>query len=162
SRLLTPAALLGRLGDRLGALGEGPRDAPARQRTMRAAIAWSYDLLAPDEQTLFRRLAVFAGGFDLDAAEAVAGAEALHRLASLCDMSLGLPDRLPVGEPRFALLERIREFGLERLEARGEGTATHDAHTAYFAGLAETAERDFHGPAEESWFDRIEADLANL
>ena len=140
-KVLSPTELLARLEKRLPLLTGGPVDAPARQRTMQDAIAWSHDLLDPGEQVLFRRLAVFAGGFTLDDAEAVAGEVAggaatpplalLHHpsvldlVASLVDKSLLRPVAQPnsgVG-PRFEMLETIREYGLERLTESGEADA---------------------------------------
>ncbi len=128
-KVLSPMALLARLEHRLPLLVGGSRDAPARQQTLRATIAWSYDLLTKDEQALFRRLAVFAGGFTLEAVEAVRGiseeesAVVLGRIASLVDH--GLLDReLPVeAEPRFGMLETIREFAFDRLATSGEEEA---------------------------------------
>ena len=141
---LPPAALLARLEQRLPLLTGGPRDAPRRQQTMRDAIAWSYDLLPADEQALFRRLAVFAGGFALDAAEAVAGDAARSVFDALCalvDASLvqradGPGERDPDG-PRYLLLETVREYGLEQLAASGEAEAARDRHVAFFVALAE-------------------------
>src|SRR5215207_320191 len=112
-KVLPPAALLERLEHRLPLLSGGGRDLPARQQTMRAAIAWSYDLLTPEEQTLFRQLSVFAGGFTLEAAEAVGGSDAFELVASLVDKSLVLQARGSEDESRFTMLETVREFGLE-------------------------------------------------
>jgi predicted ATPase/class 3 adenylate cyclase len=140
-KALPPAALLARLEQRLPLLTGGGRDLPARQRTMRDALAWSYDLLAPEEQALFRHLAVFAGGFTLDAAEAVAGADAedhvLEGVVALIEQSLlrsmpGLDD-----EPRYQMLETVREFGLERLGAAGEEDEVRERHARQFLMLAE-------------------------
>jgi predicted ATPase/DNA-binding CsgD family transcriptional regulator len=155
SKVLAPAALLARLHDRLQLLTSGPQDLPSRLRTMRAAIAWSFDLLTPEEQTLFRRLAVFAGGFTLEAAEAVCESRELDRLApvsrlpspdfvldgisSLVDRSLLYRTDGPGGDPRFAMLETMREFGLERLEADGETTAIRDLHARWCQHLVEDA-----------------------
>ena len=129
-RYLSPKALLGRIDDRLTLLAGGARDLPDRQRTLRDAIAWSHDLLSPEEQTLFRRLAVFAGGFTLDAAEA-------HRplppfvfdgVASLLDKSLLIRSEEADGDPRYGMLETIRHFGLERLAANGEADDVRRRH----------------------------------
>ncbi len=155
--LLPPPALLARLERRLPLLTGGPRDAPARQQTLRAAVAWSYDLLPPRERALFRRLAVFAGGASLAAAEAVGGeggdgtgggagesaGGVLEGVGRLLDKSLVRRDELPSGspgeEPRVVLLETVREFALERLEASGEAEAVRRRHAAFYLRLAEAA-----------------------
>jgi predicted ATPase/DNA-binding CsgD family transcriptional regulator len=189
SNLLSPKALLGRLEPRLPLLTGGARDLPARLRTMRDAIAWSYDLLDPDEQRLFRRLSVFVGGCTPEAAEYVDGQtgrradrqngtssrsdrpgasfggappSVFDGIAALVDQSLLRQEEQPDGEPRVGMLETLREFGLERLEESGEGPDVRDAHLASFLGLAEDAERASDGPAEAAWFARLEADRANL
>jgi predicted ATPase/class 3 adenylate cyclase len=140
-KVLPPAALLTRLEQRLPLLTGGGRDLPARQRTMRDALAWSYDLLSPEEQALFRRLAVFAGGFTLDAAEAVADAEAegnvLDGVVALIEQSLlrsipGLND-----EPRYQMLETVREYGLSRLAAAGEEDEARARHARHFLRFVE-------------------------
>ena len=125
-RVLPPEALVARLSSRLALLTGGARDQPARLRTMRDAIAWSYDLLPPAERVLFRRLAVFAGGFTLEAAEAVTEASAelgvdfLVGILSLVEASLLARSEAPGGVPRYRMLETVREFGLEQLAASGE------------------------------------------
>jgi predicted ATPase/transcriptional regulator with XRE-family HTH domain len=137
-KVLPPAALLARLEQRLPLLTGGGRDLPARQRTMRDAIAWSYDLLAPDEQALFRRLAVFAGGFTLDAAEAVAtpneDRSVLDGVVALVEQSL--LRRMPSvdQEPRYQTLETVREFGLEMLATAKETAVSRERHAHYFLG----------------------------
>jgi predicted ATPase/DNA-binding XRE family transcriptional regulator len=170
ARLLPPAALVGRLERRLSLLVGGPHDLPARQRTMRDAIAWSYDLLAPDEQRLFRRLAVFVGGSTPAAATSIAGegveeTAVLTGLAGLVDRSLLRPSTvndLDDTQPRLMMLETLREFGLELLEQAGEAEDTHRAHTAYYVGLAEAAASEFHGPAEMTWGSRLASEHDNL
>jgi predicted ATPase/class 3 adenylate cyclase len=163
-RLLPPAALLARLEKRLPLLTGGPRDAPARQQTLRDAIAWSYDLLTSDEQTLFRRLTVFAGGFSMEAAEAVANPEGelnvLDGLDRLSEQSL-LRSAGTDGEPRFAMLETIREYGLEQLATHGE-EATMRAHAEFFLALAEEAEPELTGSEQAEWLDRLETEHDNL
>ena len=170
-RLLPPDALLARLERRLPLLTGGAQDLPTRQRTMRDAIGWSYDLLAEEEQALFRRLAVFAGGFTLEAAEAVAdpardlGIDAFDGVASLVDHSLLRPEEGPGDEPRFRMLETIHEFGLELLEASGERDELRRRHALYFvhlAGRAAPSLRHFGTPEEAAWRARLAADEANL
>ncbi|HEV2073695.1 MAG TPA: LuxR C-terminal-related transcriptional regulator [Thermomicrobiales bacterium] len=163
-KVLPPAALLSRLERRLPLLTGGQRNRPDRQRTMRDTIAWSHDLLSPAEQGLFQRLAVFVGGFSLEAAEAVAGrsVEVLEGVASLLDSSL--LDRVAgVGEdPRFTMLETIREFALEHLTTSGEEGAVRDRHATYFAELGEQTEIHLLREVESVWLDRLEADHDNL
>ncbi|HEY7031547.1 MAG TPA: LuxR C-terminal-related transcriptional regulator [Thermomicrobiales bacterium] len=173
TKVLPPAALLARLGHRLPLLTGGGRDLPARQRTLRDAIAWSHDLLTAEEQTLFRRLAVFAGGFTLDAAETVGtgpadpGVGVLEGITSLVDKSLlhatAPPDAAAaLDAARFAMLETLREFGLERLAASGEEDGARAAHAAWCAALAARAMAEIHGPRQRWWLDRLEAELPNL
>ena len=162
-KLLPPQALLARLEQRLPLLTDGPRDAPDRQRTMRDTIAWSHDLLTGEEQELFHRLAVFAGGFTLEAAAAVAAGEpVLDRVTSLVDQSLLRLIAQPTGEPRFALLETVREYALERLEASGDSAAVRLAHAEYFLALAEQAEPELTGPEQMRWVDRLAVEHDNL
>ncbi len=150
-RLLSPEALLARLSGRLRLLTGGAHDQPLRLRTLRDAIAWSHDLLTPQDQQLFACLAVFAGSFTLAAAEEVvrltgdARSADLEGIGSLLDQSLlRRVTAVTAGEadPRFAMLETIREYGLERLDASPEATATRDAHAAYFLALAERSDPD--------------------
>jgi excisionase family DNA binding protein len=170
TRLFAPSALLTRLGRRLPLLTGGPRDQPARLQTMRGAIAWSHDLLSEADQVLFRRLAVFVGGCTLDAAASVAGDrgdEVLDGVAALVDHHLlgrvDQPDGGPdAGTPRFAMLETIREFGLERLADSGEEAPVRTAHALYFLAEAEEANAIFWGHRHGSWRDRLEPDLPNL
>jgi predicted ATPase len=142
-KLLSPAAMRTRLEKRLQLLTGGARDLPARQQTLRGAIDWSYELLGPAEQRLFRRLSVFVGGFTLEAAEAVCDVKSdleldlLDGVASLMDKSLLQELDRAGGEPRFAMLETIREYGLERLASSGEEPLTRRAHAAYFVVFAE-------------------------
>ena len=182
-KVLPPPALLARLGDRLGVLTGGRRDAPARQQTLRAAIAWSHDLLAPAERALFARLAVFAGGWTLEAAEAVCaratggpGPEGgpgpdgpelvpeavLDLLAGLADKSLVLAEERPDGAARYRLLETLREYARERLEASGEAAAVRHRHAAHFLALAEAAEPHYHGPHQAAWSTGWSAEHDNL
>ncbi|MCD6034257.1 MAG: Serine/threonine-protein kinase transcriptional regulatory protein PknK 3 [Thermomicrobiales bacterium] len=148
-KLLSPEALRDRLDRRLPTLTGGSRDLPARQRTLRDTIAWSHDLLAPPEQILFRRLSVFAGGCTLEAAEAVAAVEAgetvdaFQAMASLVDQSLvdewSTPEAL-ADEPRYGMLETIREFARERLVESGEEASIQQTFEQFLLGLIEQAQ----------------------
>lgn len=169
-RLLSPEALLARLTDRLQLLTGGPRDQPARQQTLRDAIVWSYDLLAADERTLFRSLAVFNGGFTLEAAEQI-GADAgdpsgysavLELLAGLVDQSLVQRRDDLQGEPRYIMLETIRTFGLEQLATCQEVGQVRGRHAGFFLALAEQARPALRGPEQETWLNRLEAEHDNL
>jgi non-specific serine/threonine protein kinase len=185
--ILPPAALLARLESRLPLLTGGPRDLPARLQTMRDAIAWSHDLLTADEQALFRQLSVFVGGFALEAAEYVSretgdGSRELDSrlardsrlpspvspvfvldgLASLVDKSLVRQVDDPTGEPRFRMLETIREYAIERLEARGETQAVRRRHAAWCLEFAKRVDAELDGPGMFRWLLRVEAEHANL
>lgn len=165
-RLFSPEALLARLDKRLTVLTGGPRDAPARQRTLRDAIDWSWDLLDPEEQIVFRRLAVFASGFTFEAVESVANPagdlDTMGMVERLCEHSL-LRQMDPVGdEPRFGMLETVREFATERLVESGEAEATRRAHAGYFAALAEQARIGMLGPDETDWQSRLTVEHANV
>ena len=163
-----PAALLSRLERRLPLLTGGRRDQPTRHRTMRQAVAWSHDLLDAEEQALFRRLAVFAGGFDLEAAEAVAGGwgdaglDVLDGVASLVDASLLRREEGPLGAPRYAMLETVREFGLEALAGDDEETTARDRHAAYMLALAERAEPELFRAEQGRWLTVLEVERDNL
>src|SRR5207248_1477586 len=135
-KMFAPQALLARLEQRLAFLTGGPRDLPARLQTMRNAIAWSYELLAPREQALLGRLAVFAGGCTLEAAEVVCGGGVppegvLEGLTTLVDQSLLRAEEQGDGPPRLEMLETIREYALECLAASGEEDAVRREHAAY-------------------------------
>jgi len=176
TRLLTPAALLAQLSTRLPVLSDGPRDQPGRLRTMRDAIGWSYEILTEDERQLFRRLAVFVGGFSFGAVEAAgtwpeamgsgtadgSGGSPLQILTTLTDQSLvqRVGDVGP--EPRYSMLETVREFGLEQLRANGELAGARHAHALWCLALAERAECELVGPDQAAWVERLEADLANI
>jgi len=139
-KVLPPQALLARLEHRLPLLTGGGQDLPARQRTMRDAIAWSYDLLSPAEQALFRRLAVFAGGFTLDGAEAVAAPDGspavLDGVVALVEQSLVRQMPGADEEPRYRMLETVREFAAERLVSSGEADEARQRHAEHFLRLA--------------------------
>ncbi len=165
TKVLAPSTLLSRLEVRLPVLTGGTRDAPERQRTLRAAIAWSYDLLSPDARNLFRRLGVFIGGWTLEAAEAVANLEGdldvLEGLAALADLSLlRMDDSSP--ELRYGMLETIREFAAEQLAASGEEGALKQAHAAYFLNLAEEGKPFMYGAGQRVWLRRLEAEHPNF
>jgi predicted ATPase len=165
-KVLPVPAILDRVDARLDLLTGGAVDLPPRQRTLRAAIAWSHELLDEQEQATFRRLSVFAGGWTLDGAEAVAGADTdrdvLDVLGSLVDKSL--VHRLPAASApvRFGMLETIRAYATEELEASGEGADTRNRHGAVFVGLAEEAEPHLRGMAQKRWLDRLDEEHDNL
>lgn len=154
-KALSPAQMLERLERRLPLLTGGARDLPERQRTMRAAIEWSHDLLTPDEQRLFARLAVFRGGCTLDAVEGVIGAD-LDALTSLVDKSL-----LRHRDDRFSMLETIREYATERLESSGEADELWRRHAEHFLALAEEADRWLWQGGPREWLDRLDAEHDN-
>jgi predicted ATPase/DNA-binding CsgD family transcriptional regulator/Tfp pilus assembly protein PilF len=160
-----PETLLLRLGSRLEALGEGPRDLPARQRTLRATLAWSYDLLSGEEQTLFARLGVFAGGCTLADAEAVCSDDSLNvaqGLESLVGKSLLYQEQTAGGEPRFVMLETMREYALEKLEERGETEAIRQRHGEYYLAMGEKADQALYGPEESRWINWMVAQHDNI
>ena len=164
-KLYSPRPLLAQMTDRLGLLTGGPRDVPARQRMLRDAIAWSYDLLSPSEQRLFHHLAVFVGGCTAEAAEAVCaapGGRLLDDLASLTDKSLLTVAEAPGGELRFTMLETVREFAAERLAASGEREEMQRRHLAYLCDLAERFESGFQGSEKVAWLERIGWELPNV
>ncbi|MCC2628468.1 MAG: hypothetical protein K0S14_2118 [Thermomicrobiales bacterium] len=165
-RLLPPQAILARLEHRLPFLTGGARDAPERQRTLRNTVAWSYDLLELEEQQVFRQLAVFAGGMTLEPAEAVANPhgrlDIFGNLEPLVEHNLLRQEAGLEGEPRFSMLETIREYGLEQLEASGEADATRARHAAVVLALAEEADGALHGPQQLIWIERLETEYANI
>ena len=174
-RLLPPPTLLARLDERLPLLVGGPRDLPARQKTMRDAIAWSYELLEASEQALFRRVCVFAGGCTLDAAEVVCrqGPEVLpvvDGLATLVGSSLLHVTEVPPddvfgpaqGGPRVVVLETIREYGLEQLAAHGETSAARQRQATHYLALAEEAEHALGGPDTAAWLARLDREHDNM
>ncbi len=167
-RILAPGALLSRLEQSLAILAGGASDLPARQQTLRGAIAWSYDLLTGPERTLFDRLSVFAGGWSIDAAAAVTdpdgdlGLDSLDGLTSLVEKSLVRGAETTDDEPRFRMLQTIREFGLERLAATGEIGTLRDRHLDWVAGRVELAEPELVGKDTKTWLDRLELEHDNL
>ncbi|MGI8827118.1 MAG: ATP-binding protein [Chloroflexota bacterium] len=175
-RLLPPVALLARLERRLSLLIGGARDMPVRHQTLRDTIAWSYDLLDESDKRLFRRLAIFVGGFTLAAAESTltvddnpaVGGDVLEGVASLVDKSLVQPIRdasqvqVDVAIPRFGMLETVREYALEQLEAHGETGKARAQHAAFFLSLAEEAEPHLTGAGRAGWLGRLHNAYGNL
>jgi predicted ATPase/transcriptional regulator with XRE-family HTH domain len=165
-RFLPPTALLARLEQRLPLLVGGFRDLPARQRTMRDAIAWSYELLEESERRVFRRLAVFASGCALSAAEAVCGSgadkEFLDVLASLMESSLVLRREAATEEVRYRMLETIREYAAERLTASSEENVILRRHAEFFRDLAEEAEPHLTGEGQARWLAILEEERPNI
>src|SRR5215213_3665644 len=183
-RLLPPRAMLTRLEQRLPLLTGGARDLPARQQTMRNTIAWSYDLLDDAEQALFRQLAVFVGGFALEAAEWVAGSDeggretstppprhpdtpppvldTLDLLTSLVEQSLVVVEAHESAAARYGMLETIREYGLEQLAASGREAATRQRHASWCLALSNDAGPNVRGPDAAVWLEMLERDHANL
>jgi tetratricopeptide (TPR) repeat protein len=163
--VLTPAALHARIADQLAVLTADRCDAPTRHRTMRAAIAWSYDLLSAEAQGLFRRLAVFLGGTTLEAIAEVTGKDpvtVLDGVEDLVDHSLLVRSEQVDGQPRFRMLEPIREFALERLVAEGEEIRARDAHATWCLTLGEHTFAVLRGSGRSQWFDLVEGELGNL
>jgi predicted ATPase/DNA-binding CsgD family transcriptional regulator len=184
SKVLPPSVLLPRLARQLPLLTGGPRDVPARLQTMHEAIAWSHDLLTPDEQAVFRRLAVFSGGFDLASAEIVchgiearlqhqdaslvsdaersADADLLPWVTSLVDKSLLQRSDAQGSGRRLGMLETVREFATDQLVASTEEIAARAAHADCYVSLAERAESGLYGPEQRWWNAHLEAELPNL
>ena len=168
-KLFSPQALLGRLDKSLSAtLGTGARDLPGRQQTLRGAIQWSYDLLDTGERRLLARFSVFARGGSLAQLEAVCGPpgdlgglDVVDALDQLADQSLlrRVPD---FEEPRFLMLQTIREFAADRLQESDEADAIHHRHLEAFLGLAQQAQPELFGPTRKEWLDRLEADHDNF
>ena len=156
-KILDPPLLLERLERRLPLLTGGARDAPERQQTLRATIEWSYDLLDPRLQRVFLCLAAFRGTFSLDAAERVATAD-LDEIAGLVDWNL----LKPIGQGRFLMLETIREYGVELLDASGESDEIRDRHLDFFLALVVEAEPNLTGPDQRQWYDRLRLEQDNL
>jgi len=166
--VLTPEAMLGELRHRFSLLIGGAQDLPARHQSLRAALDWSLVRLPDDEKALFRRLSVFVGGFNVEAAAVVSGdgtvreADLFRGLESLIDKSLLLPDPVAESGPRFRMLETIRDYAVEILEGSGEQAVIRGRHLTWCADFAERAGRHMGGPEERLWLDRLEADYANM
>ena len=167
-RLLTPQAMLARLGSRLDLLRAGPRDLPERQQTLRGAIAWSYDLLDPGLAALFRRLAVFVGGCTLEAAEAICnassdiGEDVMAGLEALLDNSLLVTWEGQAGEMRFGMLETVREYALEQLESSEEAETFHRRHAEYNLQMVEQAEPRLRGLEQGKWLSILDQEHDNV
>jgi predicted ATPase len=174
--VLPPRLLLTRLGHRLPVLTHGARDLPPRQQTLRTTIAWSYDLLSPEEQRLFRSLAVFTGGFSIDGATALESAppadpqaepeqprdEMLDRLESLVSKNLLRVEQGRGLAPRFSMLATIQEYAQEQLEAHGEQADVQERCVQFFLTLAQIAEPQLYQGKRDAWMDRLESEDANL
>jgi predicted ATPase/class 3 adenylate cyclase len=167
-KVLSPPAILSRLGHSLDLLTASARNLLERQRTLRGAIDWSYGLLDEPERRLFSRLSVFAGGAHLEAVEAVANPDGelsrdtLATLFSLVDKSLVRQTETEADEPRFRMLETIREFARDRCEVEWDGAATRRRHAEHYLGLAEAAEPHLSGASQVAWLDRLDRDQDNL
>ncbi len=167
-KLFSPQTMLARLGSRFELLKGGARDMPARHHTLQQAIAWSYDLLRADEKSFFRRLAVFSGGCSFEAVEAVWRAQndltcsALDGVAALIDKSLLRQDQTADDEPRFVMLETIREYALECLRANEDWEAARRAHADFFLALALQAEPELTGPKQKVWLTKLEREHDNF
>ncbi len=164
-RTMSIEAIDERLADRFRLLTAGDRTVEPRHQTLRALIDWSYDLLSDRERVLLRRLGVFAGGWTLDAAEAVGAGDGIDR-AELLDVMTGLAEKslvAPQAETdRYRLLETVREYALERLAESGEGDAVRERHLAFYVALAEEARPQLFGSRQVAWLARLEAELENL
>lgn len=173
-KILSPQAISARLDSSLQLLTGGARDLPQRQQTMRGALAWSYELLTPDEANLFHRLAVFEGGFRLDAVEVMASdnteasnnveqlIDPLDNLHSLVDKSLLVVKEQADGESRFRMLGVVREYALDRLQENGEFEAAHRSHASYFLEFAERAGSHLQGWQPAKWLARLDEEHDNL
>jgi predicted ATPase/class 3 adenylate cyclase len=167
-KLLPPQVLLDRLGNRLKILTGGARNLPERQRTLRNAIEWSYELLDEGEKMLFGRLGVFSSGATLEAMEAVCDTEGdlptdvFEGASSLLDKSLLRQEEGAGGEPRFVMLETIHEFASVKLEGSSEAEAVRRAHAEYFLALVEEAEQELRGPEQGTWLERLDPEHDNV
>jgi predicted ATPase/DNA-binding XRE family transcriptional regulator len=168
--LLTPSALLRRLEKSLSILTDGPRDLPVRHQTLRAAIDWSYELLSPEEQALFRRMSVFVAGCTLEAVEQICAdrdlndGSTLNRLTVLVENNLlrAASDSNDDDGMRLSMLETVREYAVERLELSGESDHYHRSHAEYFMDLAEEAAPQLLGPLQVRWLERLDREHDNL
>src|SRR5215211_1856314 len=167
-KLLPPQAMLSRLGNRLKLLTGGARNLPERQRTLRNAIAWSYEMLDEEEKALFAKLAVFSGGSTLEGIEKVCDPRGdlsmgvLEGASSLLDKSLLRQEEELGAEPRLMMLETIREFALEKFEESSDAEAIERAHAEYYLALSEQAEPRLWGPEDAAWLGRLEEEHDNM
>jgi predicted ATPase/DNA-binding CsgD family transcriptional regulator len=167
-RVLTVEQILEKLEDPLGLLTAGSRTAAARHRTLRATLGWSHDLLGETERALFRRLSVFVGGWDLEAAEAVGAGDAveaglvLDPLSSLVDKSLVVTEAGTGGALRYGMLEPVRQFAREKLREGRDEPEVRRRHAEHYLALAETAEPELVGPDQGLWLGRLRTEFANL
>jgi predicted ATPase len=165
-KLFSPQAMHTRLEESLQWLTSGARDLPTRQQTLRTTIEWSYSLLEPPEQNLFRHMAVFVGGCSLDALQAVCIAytemELLENLASLVDKSLVQQEEDSAGEPRFSMLLTIQEYAQGLLDASPEADELRQRHADYYLKMVETAEPELRGPKQLVWFRMLEREYDNI
>jgi predicted ATPase/class 3 adenylate cyclase len=166
-KLLTPQAILARFNDRLDLLSGGPRDLPARQQTLRGAIGWSYDMLEPEDRALFTSFSVFVGGAPIEAVEevcrpAIEGGGVFDPLASLVDKSLIRQADTPTGEPRFSMLNTIREYAAERLDDEGDPEAVRARHADWYLALVADAAPRLMDPNKRLYLDALEREHDNL
>jgi predicted ATPase/DNA-binding CsgD family transcriptional regulator len=161
-KVLSPRALLSRLENRLDVLTGGPRDAPTRQRTMRDTVAWSYDLLTPDEQALLCHISVFNGEIRPESAEAVAAGGALDLFGSLVEKNLLRRTQDTDGEPHFSMLETIRAFAFDQLDAHAEANDYRLRHASYFVGLVEEAAVKLTTNEQAHWYRLLDTEYPNL
>ncbi len=166
-KLFTPQVMLSRLDSALSTLGGGFTDAiTGRQQTLRTTLNWSYDLLDDSEKLIFNRLAVFTGGASLHAVDAICAdlspLDILNGLSSLVDKSLLLQHAGIDGEPRFWMLQTIREYALERLDAGGEAPGIRTRHARYFLDFTSAQEQEIFGECPDDWLDRLEEEHGNL
>ena len=166
--VLSVGQISAKLGDSLGLLTTGDREAPSRQKTLRGALDWSHELLPEDERALFGWLSVFAGGFTLGAAEevcsegAVGRGEVLDLLSRLVEKSLVAVEERDVEETRYGMLETVRQYALEKLTASGQEGAARDRHAEFFLDVTEEAEPGLAGGQQGAWLARLDADSGNL
>ncbi len=167
-KVLSPAQIAERLDQALALLTRGSPLAARRHQTLRATLDWSYDLLAAPERVLLRRLAVFAGGFTLEAAESICPdgtlepAAVLDTLSNLVDQSLVMVERLPTGRPWYRLLETIRQYSQEKLQATAESRLLRERHLDWYLALSEEAETGLRGAQQGAWLERLEREHDNL